>query len=128
MARYYPLTKVAPGERLQQAAEAEREVLVLTRRALTLAYDCGRLRRSDPEFPRVRREVAAARRELAAKVRRLQQLAAGEARLELYEQVNARLWRIYNSVPGEQAGEAELQRVRQLVMKTIQWFADRTAG
>jgi hypothetical protein len=129
VARYHPLTKIAPGERLPRAAEVERETLALARRALTLAYDCGRLPRKDPEFVRVRREVAAARRELASRLRELQALAAGEARLDLHEQVNARLWKIYHAVPGELPadGDAELRRVRQLVMKTIEWFAQRTA-
>ncbi|HEY0996493.1 MAG TPA: hypothetical protein VGD77_10930 [Gemmatimonadaceae bacterium] len=130
MARYHPLTRIAPGERLPRAAEVERETLALARRALTLAYDCGRLPRGDPEFTRVRREVTAARRQLATRLRELQALAAGEARLDLHEQLNARLWSIYNAVPGElaAASDAELRRVRQLVMKTIEWFGQRTAG
>ncbi len=129
MARYHPLTKIAPGERLPRAAEVERETLALARRALTLAYDCGRLARGDPEFARVRREVAASRRQLTTRLRELQALAAGEARLDLHEQLNARLWKIYNSMPADAgaASDGELRRVRQLVMKTIEWFGQRTA-
>ncbi|MHB1263842.1 MAG: hypothetical protein ACYC1S_05405 [Gemmatimonadaceae bacterium] len=47
----------------------------------------------------------------------------------MHEQLNARLWKIYNSVPGEAgaASDAELRRVSQLVTKTIEWFGQRTA-
>lgn len=50
-------------------------------------------------------------------------------RAVVHEQLNARLWKIYNSVPGEAgaASDAELRRVSQLVTKTIEWFGQRTA-
>ena len=72
---------------------------MLLRRLLTDAYDIGRLDPDDPEYQRRRAIAAANRRKLTVAIADFGRACAAESHADVTRTVNARLWRLYHTIP-----------------------------
>lgn len=86
-------------ERPLTARQLERRVALLLRRLLSDAYDIGRLDPDDPEYMRRRAIAAATRRKLTVAIAEFGRACAAEAHDDVTRGVNARLWKLYHSLP-----------------------------